>query len=330
MTRRAWSVSRTGVPTEVMQLYDIPDSEPGPGEVVVEVTAAGLGFPDYLLVAGRYHQTPDLPFVPGGEAAGVVTHVGVGVDDNWIGQRVMVTPDRVTIGLLAERVVVPIDRLLPVPTGMPMTTAAALFVAYVTAHLALIHAGRMQPGDRVLVLGASGGVGMAAVQLAAARGHGVVAVAGGPDKVRAVADAGAGIVIDRHEVDLAVRLKQLSAERPFDVVIDLVGGEAFNAALRAVGTDSRIVLAGFASGQIPQIPGNHLLLKNASVVGFRTLPYRDDPKVRSAIHRELCDLFEQGLLRPLITEVPFENVPSALEAIGQGEVVGRFVAVMGH
>lgn len=323
---RAWQVVSPGPVAEALRMAELPRRDPGAGEVEVRVEAVGLGFPDYLLARGRYHDRPATPFVVGTEAAGVVTTVGAGVTDAATGDRVIVVPGDSGPDACAEYLTVPAERLLPVPAQMPMTEAAVLFVAYQTAHMALFRRAQLAAGEVLLVQAAAGGIGSAAVQLGKAAGARVIAVAGGPAKADLCRRLGADLVVDHHVDDFVEQVRAFTGERGVDVAFEPVGGEVFHRTRRCMAVEGRLLAVGFASGDVPSAPVNHLLLKNYAVVGFRTRPFRLDPDYRRRIHDDVLALYRAGQVTPPVTPVPFEEVPEALARIGSGAVAGRLCA----
>ena len=309
---RAWQVEAVGDPEDVMRLADVPEPAPGPGEVVVEVAAAALGFPDLLTCQGLYHDKRPVPYTPGGEFTGTVG-----------GRRVIVNPGGA--GSLAERTAVREEALHPVPDDMPDAKAAALFVAYQTSYMALHRRAHLAAGETLLVHAAAGGIGSAAVQLGKAAGATVIATAGGPEKVRVCRELGADAVIDYRAEDFVPVVKELTDGRGADVIYDPVGGDVFDRSRRCVAVEGRILVVGFASGRIPELKVNHALLKNYSVVGFRTRPFREDPVYRREVHDDLLRLYARGAIDPLVTEVPFDAAPAALARVGARDSVGRIV-----
>ncbi|HEY3684525.1 MAG TPA: NADPH:quinone oxidoreductase family protein [Streptosporangiaceae bacterium] len=311
---RAWQVTAVGEPEEVLRLVDVPEAVAGDGEVVVEVAAAALGFPDLLTCQGLYHDKKPVPYVPGGELAGTVAGTG---------RRVIVNPGGA--GALCERTAVREDALLPIPDDLPDAKAAALFVAYQTSYMALFRRARLVDGETLLVHAAAGGVGSAAVQLGRAAGARVIATAGGPEKARVCRDLGADAVIDYRSDDFVAAVKDLTDGRGADVIYDPVGGDVFDKSRKCVAVEGRILVVGFASGRIPEMKVNHALLKNYSVVGFRTRPFRDDPVYRREVHDDLLRMYARGAIDPLVHEVPFAEAPAALARLGARGTTGRTV-----
>lgn len=309
---RAWQVEGVGDPEDVMRLADVPEPAAGPGEVVVDVAATALGFPDLLTCQGLYHDKRPVPYTPAGELTGTVG-----------GQRVIINPGG--SGALAERVVVREDALLPIPDDLSDAKAAALFVAYQTSYMALFRRAHLAAGETLLVHAAAGGVGSAAVQLGKSAGARVIATAGGPEKVRICRELGADAAIDYRAEDFVPAVRELTGGRGADVIYDPVGGDVFDSSRRCVAVEGRILVVGFASGRIPEMQVNHALLKNYSVVGFRTRPFREDPVYRREVHDDLLSLYARGAIDPLVTEVPFDAAPAALTRVGARGSVGRVV-----
>ncbi|MEM7710885.1 MAG: NADPH:quinone oxidoreductase family protein, partial [Pseudomonadota bacterium] len=256
---RAYLVTGHDAPPAIV---DRPDPTPGPGEARVRILACGLNFADLLMVKGTYQDTPPLPFVPGLEVCGLVEALGSNTDGPAPGTRVAVFGGS---GGLAEVGCFPADRCVTVPEAMPSEVAAGFLIAYGTSHVALTHKARLQSGERLVVLGAAGGVGLTAVELGARMGAEVVAVARGEAKLAVARKAGAAHAIDAEAPDLRDRLRALGGA---DVVFDAVGGDLFKDAFRAMRPDGRMVVVGFASGDVPQVKANHLLVKNVDLLGL--------------------------------------------------------------
>ena len=256
---RAWEIAELGRPPA---LTDRPMPQPKAGEVRLRIHACGLNFADLLMAEGRYQDRPALPFIPGLECAGVVEALGPGVAGPSLGARVAVYGGQ---GGLAEYGCFQADHLVPLPDSMTMVEAAGFLIAYGTSHLALTHKARLQPGETLFVTGAAGGVGLTAVELGKRLGARVIASARGAEKLAVARAAGADEVIDSDAPDLTDRLRALGG---VDVCYDAVGGAGFDATLRAMRPDGRMLAIGFASGTVPQVPANLLLVKNVSVIGF--------------------------------------------------------------
>jgi len=315
-------VSESGARPE---LLTGPVPEPGPGQVRVRIAACGLNFADLLMIEGRYQDNPPTPFTPGLEVAGTVEALGPGVDGPAPGTRVAVYAGH---GGLAEAGCFEADRCLPIPASMPFAEAAGFQIAYGTSHLALRHAARLVPGETLLVLGAAGGVGLTAVELGRLMGARVIAVARGADKLAVAEAAGADHLIDSDAADLRAAVKDLGGA---DVVYDPVGGAAFDAAMRATRPGGRLLVIGFAGGTVQQIPANHLLVKNISVIGFYWGGYRRfAPQRMSESLAELIEWYDAGRLRPHISHrLPLERAAEALDLLRSRGTTGKVVVEMG-
>ncbi|MBD5785202.1 NADPH:quinone oxidoreductase family protein [Cellulosimicrobium terreum] len=320
---RAWHVTRLGEPREVMEIVDVPEPEPGPGEVAVRVRAVAVNFPDVLLARGEYQVRPELPFAPGIELCGEVLAVGPGVERVRVGQRVVGS----RIGVLAEVAVLAEREVFPAPDALDDAAAAALTIAYQTAWFALHRRAVVQPGETVLVHAAAGGVGTATVQLAVAAGARVIAVVGGEAKAQVARDAGAHVVLDRTQDDLVARVKEETGGAGADVVVDPVGGDAFDASTRCIAFEGRIVVVGFAGGRIQSVRPEHALVKNYSVLGLHWGLYaRVRPELVAEAHDTICALVADGAVRPVVADVvPFEDAAAAVERLGEGTTTGRLV-----
>ena len=315
---RAWQITRLD---ELPTLVHLPDPVPQAGEVGIRILAAGLNFADLLALQGRYQVKPPLPFVPGMEFAGVVETLGPGSDGPAPGTRVLGT---CTAGALAERIAVPAVRVSILPDAMTMAEAAGFPIAYGTSHLALGHKAGLQPGETLFVTGAAGGVGLTAVEIGKRLGAKVIASARGPDRLAVAAAAGADVLIDSTAPDLKDRLR---AEGGVDVVYDAVGGPAFDAALRACKPDGRLLAIGFASGEVPQVAANLLLVKNLCVMGFWYGGYQDHrPDIVAASMAQLLRWRGEGQLHPHIGEMlDLEDLPQGLELLRSRRATGKVV-----
>jgi NADPH:quinone reductase len=303
---------------------DIPDPEPGAGEVRIRVRAAGLNFADTLMIKGHYQDRPPLPFVPGMEIAGRIDACGPGVAGLAPGERVMAALGH---GGFAELAVSPVEAVVRLPETMDDVTAAGFAIAYGTAYGALSWAARLVAGETLVVHGAAGGVGLATVECGRVLGARVIASARGADHLAIAKAHGAEAVIDTGSEDVRARIKQLTEDRGADVVFDPIGGEIFQASLRSIAWGGRILLIGFASGDIPQIPANILLVKNASAVGFYWGSYRrhDPARVRRAFE-ELLRWHAEGRITPLVSEIrPLEQAPQALARLLSRKSSGKIV-----
>lgn len=305
-----------------LERLDVP--KPGPGQVLLDIAACGLNFADMLMAEGKYQETPEPPFTLGMEVCGTVRAHGPGVSAPAIGTRVAVFGGQ---GGLAEQGVFSAALCQPVPDGMPSEQAAGFQVAYGTSHLVLTRRARLQPGETLLVLGAAGGVGLTAVEIGKAMGATVIAVARGPEKLQVARAAGADHLIDAG-ADLTAEVKALGGA---DVVYDAVGGDAFTAALKATNREGRIIVIGFASGDVPQIPANHLLVKNIDVIGFYWGGYlKFAPEALTDSLAELLDWYAAGRLHPHVSHVlPLERAGEALELIRSRQSTGKVVVVPG-
>jgi len=304
-------------------LLDIPVPSPAAGEVLLDIAACGLNFADLLMAKGSYQDTPAPPFTLGLEVCGTVIAQGAGVSAPAIGTRVAVFGGK---GGMAEKGVFPAALCRPVPDSMTAEVAAGFMVAYGTSHLALTRRAHLQKGETLLVLGAAGGVGLTAVEIGKAMGARVIAVARGADKLDVARAAGADHVIDSDDQDIKAAVKALGGA---DVVYDPVGGDAFKAALGACKPEARVIVIGFASGDVPQVPANILLVKNISVIGFYWGGYlKFQPEALSASLAELLDWLAEGRLRPHISHVlPLENAAEALELMRSRASTGKVVIV---
>lgn len=315
-------------PPSSLVVEEVPDLSPGPGQVLVQVHAAGVNFPDTLIIQGKYQFKPDLPFSPGAEVAGVVKSVGEGVKNVRAGDRVIAAT---TWGGYAQQVLAQAERVIPMPEGMPFETAAAFLIAYGTSHHALKDRGELKPGETVLVLGAAGGVGLAAVEIAKAMGARVIAAASSDDKLAVCREHGADATINYATENLRERIKSLTDGRGVDVVYDPVGGDLSEPALRSIAWRGRFLVVGFAAGTIPSLPLNLTLLKGCSIVGvFWGAFVRSEPERNAADLRELVGWLQQGKLRPRISGVyPLERCAEALLQVMDRKATGKFVLTTG-
>lgn len=323
---KAWTVATLGEPTEVLELSERPAPEPGPGQVHVRVRATAANFPDVLMIKGLYPVKPPLPFVPGVEICGDVIAVGAGVQHVRPGQRVAGMA-AVPHGGFAEEALLDATATMPVPDGISDEAAAALTIAYQTGWFGLHRRAHLQEGEWLLVHAAAGGVGSAAVQLGKAAGARVIGVVGGPDKVEVARRLGCDAVIDRRDEDVAARVKEITEGHGADVVYDPVGGAAYQQSTKCIAFEGRIVVVGFASGDIPAPALNHALVKNYAILGLHWGLYATkDPRSLLACHQELARLLAAGAIAPLVSErVPLEDLPDALSRLGAGDTTGRVV-----
>jgi NADPH2:quinone reductase len=305
-------------------LRDMALPDPGPGQMRLRIAACGLNFADLLMLKGQYQDTPPVPFTMGMELSGEVEALGPGVTWPAVGTRVALFSGQ---GGLAEFGVFDAARAVPIPDAMSFAEAAGFLVAYGTSHLALKHRAGLRPGERLLVLGAAGGVGLTAVELGAAMGAEVIAVARGADRLAVAQAAGAAHLIDSETADLRAALKAIGG---IDVAYDAVGGAGFDAALRAMRPEGRMLVIGFASGEVPQIPANLLLVKNVSVMGLYWGGYlRFAPEVLTGSLAELMALQAAGRLRPHVSATfPLERAADALALLQSRRSTGKVVVTM--
>jgi NADPH2:quinone reductase len=326
---KAVVVERFG-PPEALAFREWPEPRPRTGEVLVEVHAAGLNFPDVLVAAGKYQTLPPLPFVPGKELVGVVTAAGDGVSDFSPGDRVLCQLEN---GAFAETVAVPAVDCCLVPDDLPAEKAAAMGLTYQTAWFGLFERAHLKAGETVLVTGAGGGVGTAAMQIAMAHGCRVLAGLGSMEKRDFALGLGADAVIDMSGGDLheSVRRQVHAATdgHGADVVIENVGGAVFGACLRALAWDGRLVVVGFTSGEIPSLKANYLLIKHITVAGLHWSDYREKtPLVVRRVQEELFGLAREGRIDPPVSAVlPMESAAAGMERILQRKVRGKVVLV---
>ncbi|MFF4607109.1 NADPH:quinone oxidoreductase family protein [Streptomyces sp. NPDC001339] len=326
---KAWRVHTNGEPREVMRLEEVPDPQPGPGQLLLRVRAANVNFPDALLCRGHYQVRPPLPFTPGVEICGEVLSAGEGAA-GAVGARVLAQPP-LPHGGFAERVVVDAATVRPAPEALDDAEAAALHIGYQTGWFGLHRRARLQAGETLLVHAAAGGVGSAAVQLGKAAGARVIGVAGGADKVRIAAELGCDVVLDRRTDDIVAGVKEATGGRGADVVYDPVGGDAYTKSTKCIAFEGRIIVVGFAGGTVPTPALNHALVKNYAVLGLHWGLYNaKDPASVDACHEELGKLAAQGVIKPLIGgRVPLDGAADAVQRVADGASVGRLVVVPG-
>jgi len=309
-----------------LRVDDIPDPSAGPGQVLIDVRASGVNFPDVLLSRGLYQFKPPPPFSPGGECAGVVREVGAGVTRVAPGDRVALTQ---VSGTFVEKLVAPEAAVFKLPDAVSFEVGAATLLTYLTTYHALVDRAAIQPGETLLVLGAAGGVGVAACELGAALGARVIAAASTDDKLAFCREHGATDVINYAREDLKDRIKALTSGNGVNVVYDPIGGSYAEAALRGTAWQGRYLVIGFASGEIPKIPLNLVLLKGCQIVGvyWGSFAMRDPARNRDHAHQVLGWVAE-GKLRPAVDAVlPFERAGEALERLEKRLVKGKLVLV---
>jgi NADPH2:quinone reductase len=313
-------------PPSSLVVEEQPDPEPGPGQVVVRMEAAGVNFVDALFIAGQYQIKPPLPFVPGSEIAGVITKMGEGVHDRELGEQVMAS---VGLGGFATHVLAPASAALTVPNRLSAEQAATFQQSYCTALFALRARGSLGPGETVLVLGAGGGVGLATIDVARFLGARVIAAASSADKRAAALGAGADAVIDSANEDVKERARALTGGAGVDVVVDPIGGALAEPALRALGDLGRYLVIGFASGTIPSIPLNRVLLRNRSVIGVDWGAWAmTHAEAQRQLLSELLGLAARGAIVPVepVTH-PLDDVAAALDDLTERRVVGKLALV---
>ncbi len=313
-------------PPEDLTLEDLPSPQVQAGTVKIALRACGVNFPDVLMIQGLYQFKPPFPFSPGLEVAGSIVEVGDGVADLKPGQPVMAT---LTHGGFAEEAVAPAAVLTPLPADISFEQAASFPLAYGTAHIALTRRANLQAGETLLVLGAAGGVGLAAVELGARLGAHVIAAASSEEKLALAESYGARELIDYSRENLSERLKALTDGRGVDVVFDPVGGDAFDQAARRIAWEGRYLVVGFASGRIPSLPANIALLKNASLVGVYWGAYfQNDPAVIRRSFAELLPMVAAGEIKPRIHKTfPLSDATAALRELMDRRVMGKALLI---
>ena len=317
-------------PFESHALAEVPDPVPDPGEVVIETRAMGLNFPDVLMVEGLYQHKPPRPFVPGFDAAGVVAAVGEGVTRVAPGDRVLTTRSH---GAFATRVLTPEVSVWRIPDAMPFEDAAAFGLVYLTAYISMTENAHAQPGETVLVTGASGGVGLAMIQYGAAMGMRMIGGVTSPAKAELVMQNGAFATVDLAAENLRDSLRDQVADVTegdgVDLVMDMVGGDVFDAALRALRPGGRIAIVGFAGGRIPEIKANYLLVKRLTAIGSPLTSGREDSDaLKDSAMTAMLGLYAEGGLKPVISDrVPFEDWKSAFRRFKERKVTGKIIMV---
>jgi len=315
-------------PPDSLTFEELPSPRPGPGEVVVAVKAASVNFPDVLIIQNKYQFKPPLPFSPGSELAGVVKEVGPGVTGFKEGDKVIAFT---TYGAFAEEVKTEAARLLPLPEGMDFASGAAFLLTYGTSDHALRDRGGLEPGETLLVLGAAGGVGLAAIEIGKALGARVIACASSEEKLAVCREHGADAGINYAAEDLRERIKALTEGRGVDVVYDPVGGPYTEPAFRSLAWRGRLLVVGFAAGDIPKLPLNLALLKGAAVVGVFWGDFtRREPRAFADSMRQLGEWFREGKLRPHVSRAfPLHQAAEALKLMAARQVKGKVVLMTG-
>lgn len=313
-------------PPEQLVVEDVPGREPGPGEVRVRVRAAGVNFPDVLIIQKKYQVQPALPFTPGSEAAGEVISVGAGVTHVKAGDKVIAFAG---IGSFAEELIAPADKVVPMPPGMSFEVAAAFTLTYGTSWHAVRDRAALKPGETMLVLGAAGGVGLSAVEIGKAIGARVIAAASTEEKLAICREHGADATINYETEDLREAIKRETGGKGPDVIYDPVGGKFAEPAFRSIGWRGRYLVIGFANGQIPALPLNLMLLKGASVVGVFWGDFtRREPAANLAGMTEMLGWLKEGKLRPHISGTyRLDQVAQALQDMAARKVTGKILIV---
>lgn len=322
---KAWRINELGDPWQQLVVEDMDSPSVRKGQVLIQVEATDLNFADILQCQGRYQVKLEPPFSPGMNSAGRILAVGEGVELE-VGQRV-VGPTMGGFGGYASESVLLAEQCQILPGSVDSKVASAIHVTYGTAWFALHQRGNLQPGETILVLAGAGGVGSAAIELAKAKGCWVVAAAGGADKTNLCKKLGADEVVDYLKEDLYDQVMGLTSGRGVDVVYDPVGGDFFDVSRRLVAWEGRLLVIGFASDRIPEVPANHILMKNYSVVGVHMGAYRQkDPRPFDRCYSELYEMLEEGSIDPWIDSIiGFDELPDALLSLSNRETKGRLV-----
>ncbi|MES2016419.1 MAG: NADPH:quinone oxidoreductase family protein [Pseudomonadota bacterium] len=319
---KAW-----GLP-DTLVVESVPDPLPGPGQVALDIKAAGVNFPDVLIIQGKYQSKPELPFTPGSELSGVVRAVGDGVSGYKVGDKVIAFTAH---GAFAQQIVVPAHALMPMPPGMDFDTAAAITLTYGTSHHAVVDRAALKAGETMLVLGAAGGVGLAAIEIGKALGARVIACASTDEKLAVCVAHGADATINYSKEDLREAIKAATDGKGPDVIYDPVGGIYTEPAFRSIGWRGRYLVVGFANGEIPKLPLNLTLLKGASLMGVFWGEFaKREPKANMASMRELMGWLAEGKIKPLISgRYKLEETAQALNDMAARKVTGKIVILPG-
>ena len=320
-------VKQFGAP-EQMSLEDLPTPVPGPGEVLIDARAIGVNFPDLLVIEGTYQILPELPFSPGKEVAGIVRAVGPGVESPNVGERVMA---QVEHGAYREQVLAEANNVAVLPESVGYEAGAAFGLSYLTVYFGLLRRARLKPGEWVLVTGGGGGVGSAGVQLAKALGARVIAVGRTEDKRNLALEQGADHTIEFEPEGFKERVMELTDGHGADVILESVGGELFRACMRAIAWEGRLVIIGFAAGEIPTVKAGHVLVKNMDLIGVQSSDYRErEPESFREAQEELLGLLTHGKIGVQVTATyPLEAAAEALEEIRDSRVRGKVVLTTG-
>lgn len=320
---KAWHITAHGEPRDVMSIVELDSPSPAPGEVVLRTRAVAINFPDVLLARGQYQVRPELPFSSGIEMCGDVIALGEGVEGFAVGDRVVASH----IGVLREEVAVPVGSVFPAPEGLDDAHASALVIGYQTGWFGLHRRANLQADETLLVHAAAGGVGTAAVQLGKAAGARVIGVVGSEAKRAVAEEAGADLVINRRDEDFVAIVNDFTDGRGADVIYDPVGGETFERSTKCIAFEGRIVVVGFAGGEIQTAKANHALVKNYGVIGLHWGLYQTKaPHLVREAHDHLTQLANSGAIRPAVSEVvSFEEASDAVQRLADGSTVGRLV-----
>lgn len=322
---KKWEVSQLAEPQEALRIVEAPKPQVSQGEVLIKVEHAAMNFFDILLCKGEYQEKPDLPFTPGAELAGVIEDAGQS-NQFQKGQRVIATP-QLPNGAYSQYVAVNEENIFPVPDSMDLKDAASMFVTYHTVYYALKQCTTLKKGETLLVHAGTGGVGSAAIQLGKAFGTTVIATAGSNEKIEICKDIGADYAINYREEDFVQKVKEITNGKGADVVFDPVGGDVFYKSRKCIAFAGRILIIGFAGGEIPSAPTNHILVKNYSLVGVHWGYYRKlYPEKVIENHQALMHLYQEGLIKPLIYKsYEFEQLPDALDELATRKTWGKVV-----
>jgi NADPH:quinone reductase len=325
---KAWRVHELGEPGRVLRPEEVGDPSPGPGQLLVRVRGAAANFPDVLMCRGEYQVRPEFPFTPGIELCGEVVEAGDGASGFAAGDRVIGGAE-LPHGAYAGLALMAAERTFAAPEALDDAEAAAFYIGYQTGWFGLHRRAGLRSGETLLVHAAAGGVGSAAVQLGKAAGATVIGVVGGEEKAAVARDLGADVVVDRHTEDFVAAVKEATGGRGADVVYDPVGGDAFKRSTKCIAFEGRILVIGFASGDMPTAALNHALIKNYSIMGLHWGLYAEkDPAAIRRCHEDLMTLAEQGVARPLVGErLGFDAVADGVQRLADGKTVGRVVFV---
>ncbi|SDT16702.1 NADPH2:quinone reductase [Brevibacterium siliguriense] len=322
----AWSVTELGEPSQALELRTIATPTPGEGQVLVRILASAANFPDVLMCRGEYQVKPDLPFTPGREVCAEVIATGPGVTRAQVGDRI-IGLTTLPYGGFSEVALMDQGIVHPAPASLDNAKASCLFIGYQTGWFGLHRLARIQPGETLLVHAAAGGVGSAAIQLGKAAGARVIGVVGGSAKAEYARQLGTDVVIDRKSEDFVEVVKAETDGRGADVIFDPVGGDTYARSTKCINFEGRIIVVGFAGGEIQTAKLNHALVKNYSILGIHWGLYNTrNPQAVDDCHVELTKLADQGLIEPFVSErVELSEVPAGLQRLADGETVGRVV-----